>query len=620
MIAVEAHSVTSSVSAMHPAVSMLPALSVGDHATGRPVSPRASSAEVLRPLLQITQALAGEIEPAKVYEAILRVVREVTGAQRISIQLLSAYAAEPVEEQETQLEAASGEPVLVLVAGLGLPAAARIGEARPVKQSVAAWVLENRLPLLLNGTSHSDPEIQRVMRASAPGMSALCVPLTAKGKVLGVLNASKEDAFNPFEETDRDFLAVLAGQAAISVEHARLYAQVARQAATDGLTGLLNFAAFHARLESELERAERTHQELSLLHLDLDGFKAVNDEYGHAAGDRLLKLMADGAVRDTIRPYDIASRPGGDEFSIILPHTTVEQAMEIAERLRSAVGTCDTRAIGVPTGTVAASIGIAHFPSDGATRDDLIEAADAALYHAKSQGRDRVHRGLTAITHVERDPRKLYDLLLDANTSTIEALAAAIDARDPYTAGHSRRVADCATELAVALGYQERFVQDLRLACLFHDVGKIGVPDAILQKPGKLTDDEFARMKDHARLGADMLDRVQSLQRALAGIRHHHERWDGRGYPDALAGDEIPAMARVIAVADAYDAMTSNRVYRAALLPEDVTRILRSGAGVQWDAVMVEKWVELLEQRAGGPALDETVDQPGLDAGVLVNG
>jgi len=619
MIAIEVHSVTSSASATHPTVSMLPALQalpVGNYATAKPLSPRASSAEVLRPLLQITQALAGEIEPDKVYEAILRVVRDVTGAQRISIQLLSAYAAEPVEEVGGSLEAASDEPVLVLVAGLGLPAAARIGEARPVKQSVAAWVLKNRLPLLLNGTGHSDPEVQRVMRASAPGMSSLCVPLTAKGQVLGVLNASKEDALNPFDETDRDFLAVLAGQAAISVEHARLYAQVA----TDGLTGLLNFAAFHARLGSELERAERTHQELSLLHLDLDGFKAVNDEYGHTAGDRLLKLMADGAVRDTIRPYDIASRPGGDEFSIILPHTTVEQAMEIAERLRSAVGTCDTRAIGVPSGTVAASIGIAHFPSDGATRDDLIEAADAALYHAKSQGRDRVHRGLTAIAHVERDPRKLYDLLLDANTSTIEALAAAIDARDPYTAGHSRRVADCATELAVALGYQERFVQDLRLACLFHDVGKIGVPDAILQKPGKLTDDEFARMKDHARLGADMLDRVQSLHHALAGIRHHHERWDGRGYPDALAGEEIPAMARMIAVADAYDAMTSNRVYRAALLPEDVTRILRSGAGVQWDAVMVEKWVELLEQHAAERSLDETADRVGLPAGVAING
>ncbi|HET7769939.1 MAG TPA: diguanylate cyclase, partial [Chloroflexota bacterium] len=455
-------------------------------------------------------------------------------------------------------------------------------------------------PLLLNGATHVDPEVRRLLRAATSGLSALCVPLVSKGQTVGVLNASKTDALHPFDETDRDFLAVLAGQAANAMEHARLYGQLASKAQVDSLTGLANFAAHQARLDGELDRAARTKQQLALLHVDLDGFRSVNDEFGHAAGDRVLKLVAEEAIEKSIRPYDVASRLSGDEFAIILPHTTAEHADVVAERVRRAIAKVDTDPIGVPSGRIAASIGIAHYPFDGTDREELTEAADNALYLAKSLGRDRVARGtVTSITHIERDPRKLYDLLVDANTSTIEALAAAIDARDKYTAGHSRRVADHATALAQALGYSERFIHDLRLACLFHDVGKIGVPDSILCKPDRLTDDEFVQMKEHASAGADILGKVQSLNKALAGIRHHHERWDGRGYPDQLAGEAIPENARIIAIADAYDAMTSNRVYRAAMPHGKVISILRDGAGVQWDARMVNKWVELLEVEHG---------------------
>lgn len=559
--------------------------------------------EMLGPLLRITEALSSEIETEKVYETILSAVREVTAADRISIQLLAEFA---MQDASASWQETPAELSLVLVAGLGLPAAAQVGDARPASESVAAWVLRHRKPLLLNGTSHPEPEVRRVMRGTKAGVSALCVPLVSKGRAVGVLNASKTDALHPFDETDRDFLAVLAGQAANAVERARQYGQLASQAQIDGLTGLFNFAAHQARLDGELDRAARTKQQLALLQVDLDGFRAVNDEFGHAAGDQVLKLIADEAIQKSIRPYDIASRLSGDEFSIILPHTTVEHANVVAERVRRAIAKCDTVAIGIPSGRIAASIGIAHYPFDGLTRDELTESADNALYQAKSLGRDRVAHGgaVTSIAHIERDPRKLYDLLVDANTSTIEALAAAIDARDKYTAGHSRRVADHATALAQALGYGERFIHDLRLACLFHDVGKIGVPDSILCKPDKLTDDEFTQMKDHASAGADILNKVQSLQKSLAGIRHHHERWDGRGYPDGLAGEAIPEVARVIAIADAYDAMTSNRVYRAAMPHEKVIGILKEGAGVQWDGAMVMKWVELLEVEHG--ALTET--------------
>lgn len=541
---------------------------------------------VLRSLLRITQALTSELEPERAYEAILAVVRDVTSADGVSLQLLRT----PVDGLE---------PVLVLVEKLGLPNDAPVGDVRSLEGSIAGWVLRNRTPLLLNGASHPDPEVQALMRQDQR-LSAICVPLIAKGNPLGVLNASKDDKGEnaaPFGESDRDFLAILAGQAAIALEHARLYAQMQHQAMMDGLTGLLNHAAFQHRLTAELDRASRAHQQLALLEIDLDGFKLVNDTYGHPTGDRLLKLLADRAILGSIRPYDVAGRPGGDEFAVILPHTTAPQALIVAERIRDAVMSCDTSVAGVPKGTVAASIGVSHFPTDGVRREDLVDTADNALYFAKYLGRNRVERGSSSVADFERDPRKLHELLVHANKSTVEALAAAIDARDQYTAGHSRRVAEYALELAGAMGYEERFLYDLRLACLFHDVGKIAVPDAVLRKTGKLDDAEFALMQAHPLVGAEIMDKVPSLKRAVAAVRHHHERWDGKGYPDALKGEAIPDMARIISIADAYDAMTSDRVYRAALLPEDVMRILKGGAGVQWDEKMVSVWVDIVQNR-----------------------
>ncbi len=540
-------------------------------------------ATVLRSLLRITSALTSEIEPEKVYEAILSVIREVTGAERVSLQVIR-----PGEGSDSE--------ALVLVAGLGLPAAAHVGDTRPLDAGIAGWVLRHRRPLLLNGPTHADAEVQSLMRAE-PGLSAVCVPLVAKGQAIGVLNAAKTDPTQPFTESDRDFLAVLASQAAIALDHAQLYAQLAQQAMVDAVTGLLNHAAFQDRLGAELERATRMHQQLGLLEIDLDGFKLVNDTFGHPTGDRLLRLLAQRAILASIRPYDIACRPGGDEFAVILPHATAQQAMAVAERIRLAVARCDTTAAGVPRGMVKASIGVAHFPTDGLRREDLVETADNALYLAKYLGRDRVERGSSAVAHFERDPHQLHDLLVAANMSTLEALAAAIDARDAFTAGHSRRVAHYALELARAMGDDEEYCHTLRLACLFHDVGKVTVPEGILRKAGRLSEEEFALMRHHAAAGAELLQQVPTLESCIPGVRSHHERWDGKGYPDGLVGEQIPRMARIIAIADAYDAMTSDRVYRSALLDEDVIRIFRGGAGIQWDAAMVAVWTKLLEAK-----------------------
>lgn len=531
---------------------------------------------LLRRLLALTQTLVSNLNSDETYRTVIDVVQEATGANRVSLQLLD-------DTQST----------LRLVAGVGLPSGVPLGSTSKKHEGIAGWVLEHQHPLLLVGMTHPDPTVQRSLRAM-PDQSALCVPLLMKGEVLGVLNATKVDAIRPFDKVDLQFLEILAGQAAIAIAHARLYSRTVQRATTDGLTGLLNHRAFQERLTSELDRASRTRQEFVLLAMDLDHFKQVNDTHGHAAGDRLLRLVARDAIGASIRPYDIAGRIGGDEFGILLPHTTADQALLVGERIRQAIQELDYAAHDLPAGAVSCSIGLAHYPADGITREDLQEVADQGLYAAKYQGRNQLQRGTAGTAMFERDPAKLQRLLEGANHGVVEALAAAVDARDTYTAGHSRRVGEYAAMLAQALGHDPAFCNELRLAAVFHDVGKIGIPDAILRKPGSLSDDEYAQMQEHPRIGADHLLRsVPFLQAQLPAIRHHHERWDGRGYPDRLAGEAIPYQARILAIADAYDAMTSNRVYRQSLLPDDVLRICASGAGIQWDPALMDAWLSL---------------------------
>lgn len=538
-----------------------------------------SARQLLTRLVGVTQSLTSEIEPSRAYASVLNVVREVTGAERVSLQLLDE----------------SGK-TLVLVAGLGLPQSARTGSTTPLDRGVAGWVLEHCQPLLVVGPTHPDEAINRLLR-STPNQSALCVPLMAKGVALGVVSASKFDPLEPFDEVDLDILALLAGQAATALAHARLYEQIASLSTTDELTGLLNHRAFQERLEAELGRAAHAQTHFALLCIDLDEFRLVNDRVGHAAGDRLLRLVAKQAIVPALRPYDVAGRTGGDEFGIILPHTSATQAHSVGEKIRAAVEKLDYALHDLPEAAVSASVGIAHFPSDGARRDSLQQAATKGLYYAKYMGRNQIQRAGAGVVVFESNPAKLQQLLDGASRSVVETLAAAVDARDTYTAGHSRRVADFVGALATTLGHGEALIQKLRLAALFHDVGKIGVADAILRKDGPLTDDEFEQMKRHPVIGADqLLNTVPFLHDHLPAIRHHHERWDGRGYPDGLRGEAIPYEARLLAVADAHDAMTSNRVYRAALPLEQVIKIFVGGKGTQWDPEITTAWLDHLSQ------------------------
>ena len=370
----------------------------------------------------------------------------------------------------------------------------------------------------------------------------------------------------------------------------------------DPLTNLCCHRHFHERLQEEIRRADRYDHAVSLLMVDLDNFRHINEEHGHAVGDEVLRQAAQliaGAVRNT----DLVGRYGGDEFAVLLPETDITGALQVASKVRSEVGQRSLQVAPNPKGRLGGlirltvSIGAASFPQHSVRKDGLIIAADVAMYMAKHSGRNKVcpfNRvpGAQDVT----DPYQLYQFLQNSDWGALEALVAAVDARDRITGGHSKNVMTCSVALARAIGLSDYDVNAVRAAALLHDVGKIGITDRVLVKNGALTGEERALIESHPAVGEALARRSLSLSSALPGILYHHERYDGKGYPVGLAGDEIPLIARIIAIADAYDAMISHRHYRTPPGRERARRELELGAGRQWDPELVRAFLQLEAQ------------------------
>ena len=353
-------------------------------------------------------------------------------------------------------------------------------------------------------------------------------------------------------------------------------------AVTDPLTGLRNHRAFHEELAGSLHRVGRSGLPVSLVMLDLDNLKTANDTLGHQAGDDRLKALA-AAIRRTQRGGDCAYRIGGDEFAVTLDGTRAWSALEFAQRLQTSLAD----ATGDPELSVSAGISERLEFCD---KDVLIREADLALLAAKRAGQDAViytpEMERVATTAEAKD---------EHHTQTLaSALALAVDAKDSYTRSHSQTVSQLTALIATELGFDAAHIAQIRLAGLLHDVGKIGIPDAILNKPAKLTDDEYEQMKTHSLLGYDIVLAAEMPTEAN-WIRHHHSRLDGHGYPDQIGGGDIPIESRIIFVADSFEAMTSDRPYRKAPGRQFAINELRRCAGTQFDP----KVVEALCQRLG---------------------
>jgi diguanylate cyclase (GGDEF)-like protein len=361
-------------------------------------------------------------------------------------------------------------------------------------------------------------------------------------------------------------------------------------ASTDPLTRLLNRRGFRDVFDLELERSRRSGRPCALVMGDLDHFKRVNDLFGHPAGDERLRKFARLLTRGK-RRIDAAGRMGGEEFALLLPETDEHGAYVIAERLRHAV----RDAFAPDQVALTVSFGVAAYPNHGATGDQLLQAADQALYVAKELGRDRTAIYRPEVTAQLLSTKDRTRMRADGYLSAMLVLAEAVDLRDAGPTGHSETVGRYAEMIAAELGLDEERVERVKLAGVLHDIGKVGVADAVLQKAGPLDEDEWGEIQKHTELGSRMLSGA-GLEDIAGWVLAHHERPDGSGYPAGLSRSEIPPEARILAVADAYEAMVADRTYRMGIGRERARQELVNGAGTQFDPLVVEAFLRFLER------------------------
>ena len=416
--------------------------------------------------------------------------------------------------------------------------------------------------------------------------SVVYLPLSIKDQGIGSLTVASRQP-DAFSAKQIKLLEQVALQIATPIENSQLYARAEQRSRIDELTGLFNRRHFEERLKEEIARHARYGDVFSIFLLDLDNFKTYNDIYGHPSGDILLNQIGK-IIKSFVRNADQAFRYGGDEFIVILPHTATYDARVVAERVREGIaGEMEKKGT-----AVTCSIGLACYPSDGVISGELVTVADTALYFAKRTGGNRVYLSSKILS----EPLEDAGIYARRNgLSAIYALVSTVEAKDPYTYGHSRKVNTYAVALAEAIGLSPDEVSRVSTAALLHDIGKIGVPDKVLNKKGKLSAEDWEAIKSHPRLGATIVGNIPNLVPCVSSILHHHERWDGGGYPEGLKGEQISIEARILTIADSFEAMSAPRPYRPALCGEKVLKELRRCAGSQFDSELVEVFIGIIE-------------------------
>lgn len=532
---------------------------------------------------QRTEELSSKAEElAQRSEELTQRTAELTVLNKVATSLSHCVTPEDVLSTGLALacEATGTETGVVWVAGSdGLVA---LAESRGLGEDTWAWAagLPERSEELQLSTMPEQPIVLSTAAIGEPPPNIpphlLVVPLLSRRHMVGLMGLMGDGGASCCE-AKAQVVQGIGSQVGVALENARRYEEAKYLADRDPVTGLLNHRAIHQRMEQELKRSQRGGQQLSIVMMDMDEFKLFNDTYGHPVGDQVLRNVASLLVR-TARASDIIARYGGDEFVAILPETDTDSAVIMAERLRSVLAEHPYTALDGTAVPLHMSFGVATYPRDSRNSNELVGFADTNLYHSKHHGGDVITSGDSQISDGSAK---------NGTFGVLDGLVTAVDNKDHYTRQHSEGVTEYALAIAGALGLSEESCRTLRIAGLLHDVGKIGVPDSILRKPGKLDDQERGVVQQHAQLGEMIIKEVPNIADVLAAVGSHHERFDGHGYPRGLQDGEIPLLGRILAVADAYSAMTTDRPYRKRLSEEDAEAELRRVAGSQLDPELV---------------------------------
>lgn len=447
--------------------------------------------------------------------------------------------------------------------------------------------------------------------------SFMLVPLS-KMNLSGVLlvMSSRSEA----TEAELDFLKLFAQQIELAITIADLFQMVREQAVTDALTTLYNRRYFEEAIEKEFIRANRQKQHFSVIGIDLDHLKQINDKYGHVYGDLAIKQIS-SVLKQNARSIDVPARIGGEEFNVLLPGIDSKGAMIAAERIRKAIEATPIETVG----TITASLGVATFLEHANNIEELLELTDQAMYHSKRNGRNQVTLAtpISEISWQEVALNAFNDILatdrinitddlkhelchklqmaIEQNTNPKDTLYSVADAlvttyNPQHTLGTSKSKVIMATTLARRFELEKDDADKLRVAMLLYDVGNLMLPQEILQKDGPLTEDERNYIQNHPRIAAqDILEPIENIKDIIPIIEKHHENWDGSGYPNKLAGNDIPLSSQIILIIDAYFALTEPRIYRKALSPYEALDVIKEGANKKWNSTLVNEFVKLIE-------------------------
>ena len=448
--------------------------------------------------------------------------------------------------------------------------------------------------------------------------SLIIIPLYTRSKPFGIfcVFSSREE----LTDTEADFLTTYAQQIEVAITIADLFETVKSQAVTDSLTGLYNRRYFEECLTREVTRAQRQNQPFSIIGLDLDFLKKINDVHGHAYGDLAIKTIAD-ILKKNARSIDIPARLGGEEFSVLLPGVDSSGAMIAAERIRAAIEAQELDTIG----HITASIGVATFLEHSDNIDEIIELTDQAMYQSKRDGRNRVTLAKPAsetswqevAVHAFIDVLSKHNIPVDKKLSDeiCQKLKTSDSQTEPqreilysiadmmtkiynplHTKGAIKSKVQVAVSLAKRFDLSKEEIDKLRVATLLYDIGNLVLPPEILQKAGPLTEEEKQHIKEHPVIAArEILKPISYIQDILPIIEHHHENWDGTGYPNKISKDEIPLSSQIILIVDSYFALLEQRAYRSKLSPQEALAEIKKDAGKKWNSTLVNEFVTLIE-------------------------